>query len=51
MLIHKHGKKTYCNKKCRITHWQEKKQPHSDLKQSKIKNKASLPHQFLKELA
>ena len=27
MLIHKHmayGKKTYCNKKCPITPWQEK---------------------------
>ena len=35
MLIHKHvGKKTYCNKKCHITPWQEKnKNPHSDLKQ------------------
>ena len=36
MLIHKHRKKekkTYCNKKCRITPWQEKnKNPHSDLK-------------------
>ena len=28
------GKKTYCNKKCRITPWQEKNiNPHSDLKQ------------------
>ena len=35
MLIHKHmEKKTYCNKKCFITPWQEKnKNPHSDLKQ------------------
>ena len=35
MLIHKHMEKnTYCNKKCRITPWQEKnKNPHSDLKQ------------------
>ena len=34
MVIHKHRKKTYCNKKCRITPWQEKnKNPHSDLKQ------------------
>ena len=41
MYIYKHmlidqiyGKKTYCNKKCCITHWQEKnKYPHSDLKQ------------------
>ena len=33
MLIHKlMEKKTYCNKKCRITPWQKKK-PHSDLKQ------------------
>ena len=29
-----YGKKTYCNKKCRITPWQEKnKIPNSDLKQ------------------
>ena len=34
MLIHKHEKKTYCNKKCCITPWQEKsKNSHSDLKQ------------------
>ena len=35
MLIHKHmEKKTYCNKKCSITPWQEKnKNPYSDLKQ------------------
>ena len=35
MLIHKHiEKKTYCNKKCRITPWQGKDiNPHSDLKQ------------------
>ena len=37
MLIHKHMEKktyNYCNKKCRITPWQEKnKNPHSDLKQ------------------
>ena len=34
MLIHKYGKKTYCNKKCRITPWQEKNlNPHFDLKQ------------------
>ena len=40
MLIHNHGKKTYCNKKCHITPWQEKnKNPHSGLKQLKIKIK------------
>ena len=35
MLIHNHmGEKTYCNKKCHITPWQEiNKNPHSDLKQ------------------
>ena len=34
MLIHKHGKKTYCNKKCCITPWRGKnKNPHSNLKQ------------------
>ena len=35
MLIHKHnGKKTYCNKNCRITPCQEKnKNPPFDLKQ------------------
>ena len=34
MLIHIHMEKRHCNKKCRITPWQEKnKNPHSDLKQ------------------
>ena len=34
MPIHTtYGKKTYCNKKCRITPLQEKNNHHSDLKQ------------------